>query len=118
MVGFNAKRSMTTRKSVWVAGCRLVSLAGSGLRGRTVALYALLAGLNVGAWIWAFAAFHHYPLLLGTALLAYTFGIRHAVDADHIAAIDNVTRKLMQDGKLAAAAIHARLSQKKAVAHG
>ena len=32
-------------------------------------------------------------------LLAYSFGLRHAVDADHIAAIDNVTRKLMQDGK-------------------
>jgi len=39
------------------------------------------------------------PLLLGTALLAYTFGLRHAVDADHISAIDNVTRKLMQAGK-------------------
>jgi nickel/cobalt transporter (NiCoT) family protein len=37
--------------------------------------------------------------LLGTALLAYGFGLRHAVDADHIAAIDNVTRKLMQDGQ-------------------
>jgi high-affinity nickel-transport protein len=37
--------------------------------------------------------------MLGTALLAYSFGLRHAVDADHIAAIDNVTRKLMQDGK-------------------
>ena len=36
---------------------------------------------------------------MGTALLAYTFGLRHAVDADHIAAIDNVTRKLMQEGK-------------------
>ena len=36
---------------------------------------------------------------MGTALLAYTFGLRHAVDADHIAAIDNVTRKLMQQGK-------------------
>jgi high-affinity nickel-transport protein len=36
---------------------------------------------------------------LGTALLAYAFGLRHAVDADHIAAIDNVTRKLMQQGK-------------------
>src|ERR1019366_54303 len=44
-------------------------------------------------------ALHHYPVLLGTALLAYSFGLRHAVDADHIAAIDNVTRKLMQDGK-------------------
>ncbi len=44
-------------------------------------------------------AFRHYPLLIGTALLAYSFGLRHAVDADHIAAIDNVTRKLMQEGK-------------------
>jgi nickel/cobalt transporter (NiCoT) family protein len=38
-------------------------------------------------------------VLLGTAVLAYTFGLRHAIDADHIAAIDNVTRKLMQDGQ-------------------
>jgi len=38
-------------------------------------------------------------VLLGTALLAYSFGLRHAFDADHIAAIDNVTRKLMQEGK-------------------
>jgi nickel/cobalt transporter (NiCoT) family protein len=38
-------------------------------------------------------------LLLATALIAYGFGLRHAVDADHIAAIDNVTRKLMQQGK-------------------
>ena len=43
--------------------------------------------------------FRDQPLLLGTAVLAYGFGLRHAVDADHIAAIDNVTRKLMQDGK-------------------
>jgi len=62
-------------------------------------MYALLIGVNAGAWIWAFVAFHNYPVLLGTALLAYTFGLRHAVDADHIAAIDNVTRKLMQQGK-------------------
>ena len=44
-------------------------------------------------------AFRHFPVLLGTAFLAYSFGLRHAVDADHIAAIDNVTRKLMQEGK-------------------
>jgi len=62
-------------------------------------MYALLAGVNILAWIWALIAFHNYPVLLGTALLAYTFGLRHAVDADHIAAIDNVTRKLMQQGK-------------------
>ncbi|MGB7185109.1 MAG: HoxN/HupN/NixA family nickel/cobalt transporter, partial [Candidatus Acidiferrales bacterium] len=51
------------------------------------------------SWLWAALAFHHYPVLLGTALLAYSFGLRHAVDADHIAAIDNATRKLMQEGK-------------------
>ena len=38
-------------------------------------------------------------VLFGTAFLAYTFGLRHAVDADHIAAIDNSTRKLMQLGQ-------------------
>jgi nickel/cobalt transporter (NiCoT) family protein len=58
----------------------------------------VLVAANLGAWVWAFAAFRHHPLLLGTALLAYGLGLRHAIDADHIAAIDNVTRKLMQDG--------------------
>ncbi len=66
---------------------------------RTCALFAALIAANAGAWAWAIAAFHDYPVLLGTALLAYSFGLRHAVDADHIAAIDNVTRKLMQSGK-------------------
>jgi high-affinity nickel-transport protein len=55
---------------------------------------------NLVAWGLAFAGFAiQYPALLGTALLAYTFGLRHAVDADHISAIDNVTRKLMQENK-------------------
>jgi high-affinity nickel-transport protein len=69
------------------------------LRGKLAAIYAVLIGANVLAWIWAIVAFHDYPVLIGTAFLAYTFGLRHAVDADHIAAIDNVTRKLMQEGK-------------------
>ncbi len=70
----------------------------SGLRGRIAGVYALLAMANAGAWLWALFLFRDQPALLGTALLAYGFGLRHAVDADHIAAIDNVTRKLMQDG--------------------
>ena len=70
-----------------------------GLRQRVVSIYCVLAIINIGAWIWAFIAFHGQPLLLGTGLIAYGFGLRHAVDADHIAAIDNVTRKLMQDGQ-------------------
>ena len=68
-------------------------------RSKIVAIYVLLLAANAGAWVLAFAAFAGRPLLLGTALLAYTFGLRHAVDADHISAIDNVTRKLMQAGK-------------------
>src|ERR1700743_3155660 len=64
-----------------------------GVKTRIAYLYALLTVMNIGSWIWALIAFHHYPVLLGTSLLAYTLGLRHAVDADHIAAIDNVTRK-------------------------
>jgi high-affinity nickel-transport protein len=71
----------------------------SNLRGKVIGIYVLLIGANMAAWLWALAAFHDYPILLGTATLAYTFGLRHAFDADHIAAIDNVTRKLMQEGK-------------------
>jgi nickel/cobalt transporter (NiCoT) family protein len=70
-----------------------------GLRARVIGIYVLLVGANIVAWLWALSAFRNYPILLGTAMLAYTFGLRHAVDADHIAAIDNVTRKLMQEGK-------------------
>ena len=77
----------------------LLSDAADNLRGRVIAIYCVLLAFNLGAWLWAFIAFRHYPVLLGTALLAYGFGLRHAVDADHIAAIDNVTRKLMQEGK-------------------
>jgi high-affinity nickel-transport protein len=40
-----------------------------------------------------------HPALAGLGMLAYTFGLRHAFDADHIAAIDNTTRKFLQDGK-------------------
>ncbi len=76
--------------------------AGS-LRRRIIGIYGLLAALNGGAWAWAAIAFHAQPLLLSTGLLAYGFGLRHAVDADHIAAIDNVTRKLMQQGQRPAA---------------
>lgn len=66
---------------------------------KTAMAYALLIAANVAAWIWAWIAFADRPALLGTALLAYMFGLRHAFDADHIAAIDNVVRKLMQEGK-------------------
>ena len=72
---------------------------GADLRRRLIAVYAVLIGGNILIWLWALVVLGDRPLLLGTALLAYTFGLRHAVDADHIAAIDNVTRKLMQQGQ-------------------
>lgn len=70
------------------------------LRRKIIGIYILLIAFNVLAWALAFLGFAaRYPAMLGTALLAYTFGLRHSVDADHISAIDNVTRKLMQENK-------------------
>ena len=69
-----------------------------GLHSRIVGIYTLLIAANVAAWIWSFAVFSNQPVLIGTAVLAYSLGLRHAIDADHIAAIDNVTRNLMQRG--------------------
>src|SRR5690348_18494602 len=68
-------------------------------RKQVIGFYGLLGAINLAGWAWAFIAFRDNPVLLGTALIAYTFGLRHAADADHIAAIDNVTRKLMQEDK-------------------
>lgn len=66
---------------------------------RAAALLAVLAVANLAAWAWALASFHHSTPLMAASLLAWCYGLRHAVDADHIAAIDNVTRKMMQQGK-------------------
>ena len=77
----------------------LLSRERADLRRSITGIYSILLLLNLTAWTWALLIFRHQPILLGTALLAYGFGLRHAVDADHIAAIDNVTRKLMQEGK-------------------
>jgi nickel/cobalt transporter (NiCoT) family protein len=78
---------------------RVLFQGDANWRSRIIGVYAFLIGANVLVWAWALTVLHDKPVLLGTALLAYTFGLRHAVDADHIAAIDNVTRKLMQQGQ-------------------
>jgi nickel/cobalt transporter (NiCoT) family protein len=69
-------------------------------------MVAVVVGLNVLGWIMLAAAVSgHYHITskeifgFGTGILAYTLGMRHAFDADHIAAIDNTTRKLVSDGK-------------------
>lgn len=78
---------------------RMFSDDSRGVPGKVIGIFGFLGVANIVLWLVAILAFHRYPLLLGTAFLAYSFGLRHAVDADHIAAIDNVTRKLMQEGK-------------------
>lgn len=82
-----------------VANFARLLLTPSPIRSRIFRLYGFLIAFNVVAWGLALLAAVRYPILLPTAVLAYTFGLRHAVDADHIAAIDNTTRKLMQDGQ-------------------
>ncbi|HUE26247.1 MAG TPA: HoxN/HupN/NixA family nickel/cobalt transporter [Solirubrobacteraceae bacterium] len=74
--------------------------AAVGMAGAVIALHAIGFFLLLGL-----VAPHHYRVaragafLVGTGLTAYTLGLRHAFDADHIAAIDNTTRKLMGEGK-------------------
>jgi nickel/cobalt transporter (NiCoT) family protein len=77
----------------------IVGRIDSRLRFRAAALFLVVGIANLAAWVWAGEAFRGNPVLMGTALLAYGLGLRHAVDADHIAAIDNVTRKLIGDGR-------------------
>ncbi len=69
------------------------------LKRRLIGIYAILIGFNIGVWAALLLSSAKYGVLLGLAPIAYGFGLRHAVDPDHIAAIDNTTRKLMQDGK-------------------
>ena len=68
-------------------------------RNRLAAVFGAVGGLHVLGWglLLLYGASHPGFLALGG--LAYTFGLRHAFDADHIAAIDNTTRKLLQSGQ-------------------
>jgi high-affinity nickel-transport protein len=74
---------------------------------RVTGMLLFILGLTVVGWfkVIALVAPNHYSLGssgtfgVGIGLTAYTLGMRHAFDADHIAAIDNTTRKLMNDGK-------------------
>ncbi len=78
---------------------RLFSAGTADLKSRLALILGGLVLFNAATWLWALASFHDKPALLGIALVIYGLGLRHAVDADHIAAIDNVTRKLMQAKK-------------------
>jgi nickel/cobalt transporter (NiCoT) family protein len=78
-----------------MAGRGAFSLAERRQLARFIGVIVVLHGIGWGlVWWWA----RTYPFMIGLAGLAYAFGLRHAFDADHIAAIDNTTRKLMTGG--------------------
>ena len=76
---------------------RVFAQSSHDTRRRVLIIFAILISFNVIVWLLALLAFGRFPSLMLLALTAYTFGLRHAFDADHISAIDNVTRKLMQE---------------------
>lgn len=72
----------------------------AGERRRLGGLFGIVLLMHVVGWgVMLLYLAPRYPAMLGLAGLAYTFGLRHAFDADHISAIDNTTRKLLQEGK-------------------
>src|SRR5215467_4241732 len=93
-----------------LAGIRVAQIKAALTPGewrRVGGMVAAIIGLHVVGWgLLTLAVLHgHYQVSagkafgVGTGILAYTLGARHAFDADHIAAIDNTTRKLVGDGK-------------------
>ncbi len=71
----------------------------SGERRRLAGFFGGVGLLHVAGWGLLLAVAAGQPTILALGGLAYTFGLRHAFDADHISAIDNTTRKLLQDGR-------------------
>ncbi|KAJ5815646.1 hypothetical protein N7474_007423 [Penicillium riverlandense] len=66
---------------------------------RAIGIILFIAFLNVVVWIAAAIVLHYHPSLVSTAVLAFTLGLRHAFDADHISAIDLMTRRLLATGQ-------------------
>ncbi|HEY2601807.1 MAG TPA: HoxN/HupN/NixA family nickel/cobalt transporter [Thermoleophilaceae bacterium] len=85
---------------------RLAAIATSVRRSFTPSEWVRLGGLGGAVALlhvagWGLVVYYapSHPVLGGLATLAYTFGLRHAFDADHISAIDNTTRKFLQEEK-------------------
>ncbi|HET7467242.1 MAG TPA: HoxN/HupN/NixA family nickel/cobalt transporter [Candidatus Dormibacteraeota bacterium] len=80
-------------------GVELARSFDRGERRRLAGLAGGVALLHVAGWGLLLAYGLGHPAFLALGGLAYTFGLRHAFDADHLSAIDNTTRKLLQDGR-------------------
>ena len=70
-----------------------------GERHRLIGLFGSVGVLHLAGWGLLLLYGANHPGFLALGGLAYTFGLRHAFDADHISAIDNTTRKLLQQGR-------------------
>jgi high-affinity nickel-transport protein len=75
------------------------AFASTTFQTRAGLILASVALATALVWAWALSVAATYPILIGSAALAYGLGLRHALDADHIAAIDNVTRRLIAKGR-------------------
>ena len=71
----------------------------SGIPDNSLLIIALLVVVNLVAWATAAVVLRFHPALISPAALSYTFGLRHALDADHISAIDLMTRRLIASGQ-------------------
>ncbi|KAK3632454.1 Mitochondrial beta-keto-acyl synthase [Elasticomyces elasticus] len=69
------------------------------LPGRAIAIVLLLIIINILAWVACAIVLSYHITLVSTAVLAWTLGLRHALDADHISAIDLMTRRLIASGQ-------------------
>lgn len=70
-----------------------------GIPNNSIFMIATLIGINVVVWIAVAIVLHFHPRLISPAALSYVLGLRHALDADHIAAIDLMTRRLIASGQ-------------------
>ncbi|OAX84955.1 hypothetical protein ACJ72_00681 [Emergomyces africanus] len=77
-----------------VPGLRKIPLPALGI-------ILLIAAVNIVVWVAAAIVLRFHPSLVSTAVLSYTLGLRHALDADHISAIDLMTRRLLATGQKA-----------------
>ncbi|KAJ6168735.1 hypothetical protein N7497_001578 [Penicillium chrysogenum] len=66
---------------------------------RAIGIIAFIALLNIIVWVAAAIVLSYHHSLVSTAALAYSLGLRHAFDADHISAIDLMTRRLLATGQ-------------------
>ncbi len=69
------------------------------LPGRAIGIIVLIAAINLLVWAACGIVLSFHPKLVTTAVLSYTLGLRHALDADHISAIDLMTRRLVAAGQ-------------------